>query len=353
MKKPHSLDMGDKVAIVSLSSGALGEDFAAHELELGKTRLEELGLHPVIMPNACKGIKFLAEHPEARVLDLKNAFADKEIKGIICAIGGTDGYKTIPYIFEDKELISLVQNNPKVFLGYSDSTIHHLALGKLGLATFYGQAFLTDLAELDTDMLPYSKYWLLNMFLSQPEIELAPSEVWYSERTDFSPKALGTPREVHLEELGFSSICKKGKAEGELFGGCIEVIHDCICTDDKQKQQIFAKYSLLPANNDQKMLFLETSDQKIEPKQFQKIIVDLKNHHFFDNCAGVLFGKPQDQKYMHEYISVIKKELADKKVLFNLNFGHAFPHCIMPYGTKVAVDFDKETIKFVEPWFND
>jgi muramoyltetrapeptide carboxypeptidase LdcA involved in peptidoglycan recycling len=33
MRKPKPLVKGDKVAIVSLSSGMLGEDFAKHELD--------------------------------------------------------------------------------------------------------------------------------------------------------------------------------------------------------------------------------------------------------------------------------------------------------------------------------
>ena len=44
MIKPQRLKKGDKVAIVSLSSGILGEAFAKHELDLGVKRLKEFGL---------------------------------------------------------------------------------------------------------------------------------------------------------------------------------------------------------------------------------------------------------------------------------------------------------------------
>jgi len=353
MTKPHSLDIGDKVAIVSLSSGALGENFAAHELELGKKRLEELGLEPVFMPNALKGIKYLSEHPEARAQDLIDAFKDKEIKGILCAMGGRDGYKLLPHILENKKACQTIKDNPKVFIGYSDSTTHHIMLNSLGLNTFYGQAFLTDLAELDTDMLAYSKFWFLNLFISQKELVLEPSAVWYKERTDFSPKALNTPREMVLENLGYASICQGGKGEGELFGGCIDVIYNMLCPEFEDEKQIFAKYNILPANNAQKMLFLETSDEKVPPQKFKEMIVALKEHKFFDGCAGVLFGKPQDEVHMQEYMQIIREELSDYKVLCNLNFGHALPHAIIPYGIKVHVDFDNAEVKFTETWFND
>ena len=56
--KPEKLKQGDKVAIVSLSSGMLGEDFCSHNIEIGLRRLKMFGLEPVFMPNALKGIDY-------------------------------------------------------------------------------------------------------------------------------------------------------------------------------------------------------------------------------------------------------------------------------------------------------
>ena len=110
MIKPERLRKGDKVAIVSLSSGMLGEKEFLHKYELGKKRLEEkFGLEVVAMPNALKGIDYLYEHPEKRAEDLMNAFKDKSIKAIICAIGGDDTIRLLPYI--DYEVI---RSNPKI-----------------------------------------------------------------------------------------------------------------------------------------------------------------------------------------------------------------------------------------------
>ena len=48
MIKPEKLNKGDKVAIITLSSGILGMSYAKHELKLGIKRLKEMGLEPVI-----------------------------------------------------------------------------------------------------------------------------------------------------------------------------------------------------------------------------------------------------------------------------------------------------------------
>ena len=44
MQYARKLRKGDKVAIVSLSSGMLGEEFCSHNIEIGVKRLKEYGL---------------------------------------------------------------------------------------------------------------------------------------------------------------------------------------------------------------------------------------------------------------------------------------------------------------------
>ena len=129
MIKPERLRKGDKVAIVSLSSGMLGEKEFIHKYYLGKQRLEEkFGLEVVTMPNTLKGIEYLREYPEKRAEDLMAAFKDKSIKAIICAIGGEETIRILPYIDYD-----VIKNNPKIFSGFSDTTANHLMLYKTGL----------------------------------------------------------------------------------------------------------------------------------------------------------------------------------------------------------------------------
>ena len=109
MKKPQRLRPKDKVAIVSLSSGMMGEEAFLHKYTLAKQRLEQdYGLEVVTMPNALKGQAYLYQHPEARAADWMQAFADPEIKAIFNAIGGDDAIRLLPYI-DDK----IIAQNPK------------------------------------------------------------------------------------------------------------------------------------------------------------------------------------------------------------------------------------------------
>ena len=194
------------VGIVSLSSGIIGEDFIRFEVEIGLRRLREYGLTVKFMPNAQKGLAYIREHPEKRAEDLLRAFRDPEIDMILCAIGGDDTYRLLPYLFDHNELRDAVSpNSQKVFLGFSDTTINHLMLHKMGLRTFYGQSFLADVCELEAQMLPYSRKYFEELISTGGIREVVPSEIWYEERESFAPDQVGIARISHPDR-GFELL---------------------------------------------------------------------------------------------------------------------------------------------------
>jgi len=359
MNKPKKLHIGDKVAIVSLSSGILGESFIKHELELGVKRLKELGLVPIFMDNSLKGIDFIANNPEKRADDLKQAFADENIKMVLCAIGGTDTILTLPYLLNDENFKNNVKNNPKIFMGFSDSTVNHLMLHKLGLDTFYGPAFITDFAEFEEEMLPYTKNAVDYLFNPTNNYEIKSSPIWYEDRKDFSPAAVGTNRVYHKETKGYELLQGKGKISGKLLGGCLDVLSD-LCSnnsnesDEKilKRQQINKEFNIFPSNEDWKgkIMFIETSEEKMTPEKYRNNIQNLIKLKVFDQIVGLIVGKPIDEVYYEEYKSILKEELSDYNfpILFNLNFGHSYPRMVLPYGATAEIDADAKTLTLLD-----
>lgn len=344
----YLLKKGDKVAILSLSRGILGEEFCKHQLELGINRLKELNLVPVFMENTLKGMDFLEKNPKARAEDLVEAFKDNSIKAILCAIGGIDGIKIAPYIFENKEYMKIIKENPKIFIGYSDTTSHHLILNKLGIDTFYGISFLTDIAELDENMLDYTKESFFKLF-SENDMKYTPSIYWQEERTDFSPNALNTKRKYHKEEKGYILLKGNSKFNGKLIGGCLESLNELIGKERfEYSKEIEEKYHLFPNVEEFKntILFLETSELKIKPYEFKEMLISFEKTGIFEVINGIIFGKPQDEKYFEEYIEIIKEVIQkyDISVAYNFNFGHAYPKMIIQYGKMAYVDIDKQEI---------
>ena len=356
MIKPKKLERGDKIAIISLSSGLLGEPFMVSQKKLIEKRLsEEFGLEIVYTPNALKGLEFLKNNPDARAEDLKWVFRDESIKGIICAIGGDDTYRTIPYLLDDEVFINNVRNNPKVFIGYSDSTINHLMFQKIGLTTYYGHSAIVDFGEFGDEMLPYSKMWFEKLFSSEESSEIAISPIWYLERLSFDESEIGKDRISRIEERGFEVLHGKGTVKGRLFGGCVESLCEFISGNRYgDEAEVNAKFDVFPSLQELegKILFLETSEEKAAPERLCFLLSFLEEYGAFDVVNGILVGKPQDEVYYDEYkeiyMNIAKKY--NKPVVMNMNFGHAHPKCILPYGLEITMDCDNGKIMIHEPF---
>ena len=340
--------MIQNIAIVSLSSGIIGEPFVQFEVEIGLRRLKEYGLNVKFMPHARKGLEYVKAHPEKRAEDLLQAFRDPEIDMILCAIGGDDTYRLLPYLFEHNELAEAVQN--KVFLGFSDTTINHFMLHKVGLRSFYGQAFLPDLCELSSGMHPYTRKYFEELISTGTIRKITPSDVWYEERKSFAPDQVGKPLISHPDH-GFELLQGSSVFSGKILGGCIDSMYDFFNGDRyADMPKLCETYHLFPDREDWKgrILLLESSEEKPFPEKYRQALEYLKAKGVFDAVSGVLVGKPMDEAFVEEYRQLLLAVTEDPTlpIVFNLNIGHAMPRCIIPFGVEATVDTEAQTIRF-------
>ncbi len=338
------------VGIVSLSSGIIGEEFIQFEVEIGLRRLREYGLKVKFMPNALKGIDYIREHPEKRAEDLLQAFRDPEIDMILCAIGGDDTFRLLPYLFDHDELRETVSQ--KVFLGFSDTTINHFMLHKVGLNTFYGQSFLTDVCELGPEMLPYSRRYFEELISTGGIREIVPSDIWYGERERFTPDQVGKELTSHPDR-GFELLQGPAVFSGKILGGCIDSMYDFFNGELYADMPLLCeKYGLFPALEDWRgrILLLESSEEKMPPEKYRRALEYFKEKGVFDVVSGVLVGKPMDETYVEEYKRHLIDVIGDPRlpVVCNINIGHAEPRCIIPFGVEAVVDVEKQVIRFLD-----
>ena len=336
------------VGIVSLSSGTIGEDFVKHELDLGVRRLKEYGLTVEFMDNALKGIDYLKEHPDKRAEDLLQAFSDAEIDMILCAIGGDDTYRLLPYLFENEELQKVVKK--KIFLGFSDSTMNHFMLYKTGLNTFYGQSFLSDICELGKEMLPYTKKYFEELITTGRIKEITPSDVWYEGRSNYDKDQLGVELTAKPNN-GYELLQGIPVFHGKILGGCVDTIFDIFDGERyANSPELCSRYELFPSKKDWegKILLLETSEEKMLPDKLKKVLLKLKETGIFEVVHGVLVGKPMDEAYYEEYKEILIETIDNPTlpIVYNVNIGHALPRCIIPFGVEATVDVEKQKICF-------
>lgn len=342
MIKPARLRKGDKVAIVSLSRGMLGEKMFLHKYELAKKRLEEdYGLVVIPMPNALKGIDYLYQHPEARAQDLMDAFRDPEIKAVFNAIGGDDTIRLLPYIDWD-----VLRNNPKIFTGFSDTTTNHFMMFQAGLVSYYGLSVMNNLAEY-VSINEYTKHALENtLFFPVERFEIPCSDfcsyekdkIWWKEENANQP----TPR---FPNTGYEILQGSGKVTGELLGGCIDVFPELLGT------------SLWPTLEQwrNKLLLIETSEVDMPEMVLCWFLRNLHAQGILHVINGIVVGKPAAEDKLETYKDVYRQvigfeaNMPDLPILYNVNVGHAYPIGVFPLGLSYEIDCDRKTLTLLEP----
>ncbi|TQR10313.1 S66 family peptidase [Psychrobacillus lasiicapitis] len=336
--KPKMLQPGDKVATISLSWGGAGEPDLKWRYEQGVERLEKVfGLEVVSMPNSLKGADYLYDNPKARAEDLMNAFKDPTIKGIISNIGGSESIRLLPYIDFD-----IIRSNPKVFIGYSDTTVTHLFCHKAGISSFYGPAILMDFAE-NVEMHEYTVEALKKTLFTNEVIgEIKPAAEWTSDRLEWIVENKNTKRTMYPNS-GYELLQGKGVVQGTLIGGCIEVLE-------------FAKGTALWPNDaywKDSILFFETSEEMPEPTYIEYWLRNYGAQGILQKAKGIIFGKPLKEKYYEEYKESILKimkelDLTNLPILYNINFGHTEPKFVLPYGALAEIDSENMTFSILE-----
>ena len=269
---------------------------------------------------------------------------------ILCAIGGDDTYRLLPYLFEHDELAGAARE--KVFLGFSDTTINHFMLHKVGLRSFYGQAFLPDICELSPKMLPYTRKYFEELIATETIREITPADIWYEQRERFTPDQAGKPLIAHPDH-GLELLQGAPVFSGKILGGCIDSLYDFFDGERYADMPVLCeKYHLFPNREDWngRILLLESSEEKPSPAKYRKALVYLKERGVFDAVSGVLAGKPMDDAYSLEYRELLREVIDDPKlpIVFNLNVGHAMPRCIIPFGVEAVVNTGEQIIRFAE-----
>ncbi len=338
---PKKLEKGDKVAVVSLSWGGAGDGEIHTRYLRGKKRLEErFGLEVVAMPHALKGSDFVAQNPELRAKDFMDAFKDPSIKAIISAIGGNDTIRLLPYID-----YNVIRENPKIFMGYSDTTINHFMCYKAGLRSYYGPCVLLEFAE-NVAMHTYTIDEIHKGLFSNEDIgEIKCASEWTAEYLPWDIKENNdTLRIMRKEEHGYEILQGSGTVQGPLIGGCIEVLDWLRGTE------------LWPSLDEWrgKILFLETSEDKPDPLMVTFMLRAFWATGIIDVIAGMIIGKPQNEVYYDAYKTIFKDVIGGEcgrpelPILYNVSFGHNSPITILPMGALAEINCEHKTLTILE-----
>jgi len=291
--KPRALRRGDVVGIAA-PAGPVDEA----RLRRGVAELERLGFAPRVADGVLDRRGFTAGSVEGRLRQIHALFADPDVAAIACARGGAGAIQLLRDL--DRNLLA---RNPKVLLGYSDVTLLHLEMERLGVASLHGPMVARELADGET---AYDR-----------------ASLWHALTGEGAPFASG-PED--LEPLG------DGTAEGVLRGGCLSLLAATAGTPWAPGR------STEPA-----ILFFEDVDEK--PYRVDRMLRQLRASGAFEGVKGVVFGDMKgcapgiDDDYTLEGVLLEALAGLDVPVALGLSSGHTpHPNLTLPLGVRARLE---------------
>ena len=102
------------------------------------------------------------------------------------------------------------------------------------------------------------------------------------------------------------------------------------------------------------ILFMETSEECPRPDDIKYLLRGMAAQGIIERINGIVVGKPINEKYYDEYkqvlLQVVGKECGrnDLPILYNVNFGHTAPICILPYGVMAEINCKFKSLRLLE-----
>lgn len=337
--KPRRLRTGDTVAVVSTSWG--GPHVYPHVFDQGLTVLRDrFGLHIKEYPTTRMSPSELATKPQQRATDLNAAFADKSVSAVIASIGGDDSARILRYLDSD-----VIRANPKILLGYSDTSTQLVFCHDLGLVTFNGPSIMAGFAQLLN--FPEAETHIRKM-LFEPDDTLLyePFPQWTSGYAIWKEAGnAGRVKELKPHD-GWRWLNGSGVHTGRLFGGCFDVLEFLKGTRHWPAEEFWRD----------RIIFLETSGDKPSIDQVRQWLFNYGGQGVFDQAAGLLIGRA------HGYTDAEKAELDQMivktvvqqfgasalPIITNMDFGHTDPQWLLPIGINAELDCAQETFRLLE-----
>lgn len=246
--------------------------------EIGVKQLEKnFKVKVVPMANTLSADQDIYNNPQKRAQDFMDAFINPEIKAIISTIGGDDTIRLLPYIDFD-----IIRKNPKIFLGYSDTTANHFMCLKAGISSFYGPSIMAGFGE-NGGLHNFLKESVSKTLFDNSIIgEIKPSvEGWINEMLDWkNPRNQNIKRKLNPSKWNF--LQGNSIVQGHLIGGCMEVMEMLKNTSLWPKKEMF----------NGSILFFESCSKEVLPEIFSYWLRNYCASGIMETANGVIFGRP-------------------------------------------------------------
>ena len=286
MIQPPALNPGDLIYIT-----APAKLMDAQAVTYAKKHLEENGFKVLISKNCLGKHHYFSGTDEERLLDLQFGIDHPDVRAILCARGGYGSIRLV-----DRINWANMLREPKWLIGFSDITVFHHRLNKLGVQSIHGSMPINF--EKNTDAALIS---LVNTIKGRwPQFALP------------------------------SNQCNKvGIATGNLIGGNLSIVYSMLGTDDQY-------------DFEDSILFLEDLGEHYY--QVERMFFALKKSGAFQKIKGLIIGGISELEDTDPPLGLTTEEIVLDQlmftripVLFNFPGGHIEDNRALVFGKKIQL----------------
>lgn len=291
---PARLTPGDTIGIVAPAS-----PFDMEKFYSGISALESMGFRTFIPDDLFKKNGYLAGTDDHRANLMNRLFADRTIKGIVCARGGFGSIRILPLL--DFETI---RKNPKIFVGFSDiSALLSVIYTKCGLVTFHGP-MVTTLGDADKK----TKESIFSAFSSNMKLEIT---------------------------LKSGVTIKSGSASGPVSGGNLTTLCHLIGT---------------PFEPSFKGHILLLEDRGEASYRIDRMLTQMKIAGCFEGLVGLALGTFEDCGTKNDIFSIVNNIFNGYTlpILAGFDVGHGKSNITIPIGVQATLDADRHILSYHE-----
>jgi len=305
---PQCLKKGDLIGLVTP-----GSPIEKRQLDETIQKLENLGFRTYNTDSVLAEYGYFAGRDQERADELMHMFTNKEVDGIWCVRGGYGSIRILNLLDFEK-----IEQNPKVFVGYSDITaLLTTVFEQTGLVTYHGPVGISDFNDFSVKSLE--------------KVILNPGNQYripYEREDDTEDNPEFDRYTIH-----------GGKAEGELIGGNISVLDSMIG-------------SRFEPNFENKIVYLEEIEEKTY--RVDKMLFHLLEATTLKKAAGVVMGVFSDCNINDEPRLSLRTAIEDLlrplgiPVSYGLSFGHINKMVTIPNGIRARMNADRNNLKLLE-----
>ena len=288
------LRKGDTIAIVAPAK-AIEQEFVL----FARQKMEAMGYQVIIGQNTLGRHNYYSGTIPERLSDFQEALDNPDVKAVLCARGGYGCVQLVDIINW-----SSVLREPKWVIGFSDITVFHQRLQKLGLKSIHGTMPLN---------------------FKENTKESFSTLIDSLEQKEYSIKSLQHPNN------------KKGTAQGVLVGGNLSILYSLLGTDDQ-------------IDYTNKILFIEDLSEQLYV--LDRMLFTFKKAGVLDKISGLIVGGMTNMSDTTPPIGETVEEIILKHfqyyktpVCFGFPAGHIDDNHALRFGSNATLTVSDEVVE--------